>query len=68
MRLLDYFTYCFLKDIHKGNLSLKNADGEQIQITNELKDMVKGKIPVEKRSFLKNTGLFLIARGKMILK
>ena len=56
----------FLRDIPKGNLSIKNADKEQIQIANELKDMGKGKMPSEKKSFLKNAGLLLNAREKIL--
>ena len=53
------FPHCSLRDKHKESLSLKNADEGQIQITNELNDMGKCKMPVEKRSFLKNAGLIL---------
>ena len=49
----------FLRDIHKGNLAFENADEELSQLVNKLKDMGKGKIPTEKRYFLKNAGLFL---------
>ena len=56
----------FLRDIPKGNLSIKNADKEQIQIANELKDMGNGKMPGEKKSFLKNAGLLLNAREKIL--
>ena len=56
----------FLRDIPKGNLSIKDADKEQIQIANELKDMGKGKMPGEKKSFLKNAGLLLNAREKIL--
>ena len=46
-----------MTDIHQGNLSLQDADEEQIH---ELKDMKgKGKIPLEKRTFLKNSGSLL---------
>ena len=44
-------TYHFLRDIHDGNLSLKNADEDEIRKANELKDTSKGKIPVEKSIF-----------------
>ena len=47
----------FLRDIYERNLSWKNADQEQIQIANELKDMDKGKVPVGKRASLKNRRL-----------
>ena len=56
----------FLRDIPKGNLSIKDADKEQIQIANELKDMGKSKMPGEKKSFLKNAGLLLNAREKIL--
>ena len=38
----------FLRDIHEGNLSLEDANKEQTQLGDELKDMSKGKIPIEK--------------------
>ena len=41
-------------------MSLEDAGEENIQLVNELKDMGKTKIPVEKRSFLKSAGLYPI--------
>ena len=52
--------------MQKRNLSLKNTDELQIQIANELKDMVKGKMTVEERPFLQNAGLLLSAREKIL--
>ena len=37
----------FLRDIHEGNLSLKDTNKESIQLVNDLEDMGKGKISVE---------------------
>ena len=45
---------------------MKDADEEQIQTASESKDMRKGKMLVEKKSFLKNTGLLLSAREKIV--
>ena len=45
-------------------MSLKDAGEEQIELANELKDMNKGKIPIEKRSLLNNTELLLSKREK----
>ena len=42
------------------NVSLKDADEEQSKLVNKLSEMNKGKIPVDKRSFLIN----VIAQGK----
>ena len=41
----------FLRDIHKESLPLKDTDEDQIQLSDELKDMGKAEIPVEKRFF-----------------
>ena len=57
----------FLRDKHKGNLSLDDADEEQVHLASELKDIGKGKIPVKKRSFLKNAGLLISAREKFLI-
>ena len=56
----------FLRDIFEGNLSFKGADEEQSKLVNELKDEGKGKIPIEKRSFLNNVILFLGGREKIL--
>ena len=55
----------FVTDVHEGNLSLEGADEKQSHLINELKDMGKGKIPLEKKSLL-NGGLFLIGREKIL--
>ena len=47
-------------------MSLEGADEEQIQVVSVLKDTGKAKLPVGKRSFLKNAGLFLRAREKIL--
>ena len=44
----------FLRDIHKGNLSLENSDEQKLQLANELKDMGNSEVPIQKRSVLKN--------------
>ena len=47
-------------------MSLENADEEKIQLANALKDMDKGKRPVEKISFLKNAILLLSGRENIL--
>ena len=47
-------------------MSLEDADKEQSQLFNELKDMGTGKTSVEKKSFLKNARLFLSARETIL--
>ena len=56
----------YLRDIHEGKLSFKDADKEHIQLVNKLKDANKVKILLEKNSFLKNVGLFNSARVKIL--
>ena len=51
----------FLRKIHDENFSLEDADQEKSQLINELRNMDKDKVPVQKRSFLNNVELFLIA-------
>ena len=46
---------------------LKDAYKEQIQLTNALKNMFKGKILVEKRDFLNDLALLNSFRNKMLL-
>ena len=56
----------FLRDIHQGYLSLKDADDdEQSKFTNRLKNIDKGIKSVEKKLFLSNIGLFFTAREKV---
>ena len=50
----------------KWNLSLEDADEEQIQLANELKDIGKGNVTVEKSPFLRNAVLFISARQKIL--
>ena len=53
----------FLRDIHKGNLSIEDTDKEQSQLANEFRvNINNSRIPLEKRYFLKNAGLFISAR------
>ena len=56
----------FLRDIQEGNLTLKDADEEQSELVNILKDLNRGVKPVEKRSFLDNIGLLLSEREKIV--
>ena len=58
----------FLIYIHKGNVLWEVSYEEQTYLLNEVKSISKGKLPVEKRSFLKNERLFLSAREKIINK
>ena len=51
---------CFIRDIHEGKLSS--------EVANELKDMSKHKISVQKKSFLNNSVLSLSAREKNLDK
>ena len=55
----------FQRDIHEGNLSLKDADIKQNHLINELRNMQKSKIAVEEISFLKNS-LFISTREKIL--
>ena len=63
----------FLRDISEENLLEKNADQEQIQLTNKSKKMGKGKIAGWKWYFLNNIGLlssateffFIIVKAKI---
>ena len=38
-----FFTYCFLRDVHEGYLSLEEADDEQSNFAAKLKNLDKGK-------------------------
>ena len=49
-----------LRETHKENLLLDGDNEVQSQLFNDLKVTGKGKIPVEKRSFLKNSDYFLV--------
>ena len=44
----------------RGKFVIKDSDEEQIQLANEVKDMDKGKMPFERRSFLKMQDSFLV--------
>ena len=50
--------------MYEENLSLQDADEEQIQLINELKNVNKGRIPVEKRYFVNHAWLYLSVREK----
>ena len=54
----------FLRDIHEGNMALQDADKEQSELVKKLSGMNRGKISVEKMSFLDKLRLFLNAREK----
>ena len=56
----------FLWDMHEGDLALEDADKEKILLSNELKAMGKGKIAIEKTSFLKDVELLVSARETII--
>ena len=43
--------FCFLRDIHKGRLSIGKGENKQINFTNELKNFGKGIKTLEKRDF-----------------
>ena len=49
-----------LRETHKENLLLDGDNEVQSQLVNYLKDTGTGKIPVEKRSFLKNSDYFSV--------
>ena len=38
-----FFTYCFLRDVYEGYLSLEEADDEQNNFAAKLKNLDKGK-------------------------
>ena len=48
-----FITYCFLRDIFEGHLSLEDADNKQSYFTSELKNFDKGIKTIEKSSFFK---------------
>ena len=56
--------FSFVEVIAKEKF-VKDANKEQIQIANELKETGKGKMPVEKYLFLKNIELLISAREKI---
>ena len=51
----------FSRDLYEGNLSLEDAHKEQSDLVEKLSGIKRGRIVFEKRSFLKNLGLFLSA-------
>ena len=59
-----FFTYCFLRDIHEGHLSLENADHKQSNFAIELNNLEKGRKTFEKKTqdyYLVQKKKFLIA-------
>ena len=46
--------------MHKENFLFDGVNEKQSQLVNDIKDMGKDKIPVEKKSFLKNPDYFLV--------
>ena len=62
---IKYFLPTVL-DRYEGNLLLKVAYKEQIQLAYTLNNMFKGKVLVEKRYFLNDVGLLNNFRGKML--
>ena len=60
-----FTTFCFfLRDIHKGHLSIEKANNKQSNFTNE-RSFDKGTNILGKQSFLNNLGLLLSAREKI---
>ena len=57
-------TFCFLRYLNKVNLPLENAEEEQTQLANWLKNMGKGKTAVEKKPYLKKSGLLFSVKEK----
>ena len=49
----------FLRDKHEGKLSLKDADKELCRLVDGLRGKSKGRIPPEKRYFIKYVAIFL---------
>ena len=62
---IKYFLPTVL-DRYEGNLLLKVAYKEQIQLAYTLNNMFKGKVLVEKRYFSNDVGLLNNFRGKML--
>ena len=60
------FSIVFLRDIHEGYLSLKDADNEQSKFANNLKNIDKGINSIEKKLFPSNIRLFFTAREKFL--
>ena len=51
---MNFIAYRFCKRIHEGPLSLKDADNEQINFVDKLKNLDKGRKQL-KKSFFKIT-------------
>ena len=66
--ILVQFAYCFLRDIHEGHLSLKDADDEQSNFAAQIKNLGKGKKKkkIEKEFFKNNLGLSFSARENVL--
>ena len=59
----------FLSNIHKGDLSIENADEEETRLfkkSKKLRDINKEEKPIEKTTFFKNLGSILDARKKVL--
>ena len=66
--ILVQFAYCFLRDIHEGHLSLKDADDEQSNFAAQIKNLGKGKKKKKlKKSSLKITLDYHLVQEKMFL-
>ena len=46
-----FFTYCFLRDMYEGYVSLKDADDKQSNFANKLNKIIKGITSIEKSYF-----------------
>ena len=51
----------------RGKFVIKDSDEEQIQLANEVKDMDKGKMSFERRSFLKMQDSFLVQEKNFLI-
>ena len=63
---VNIYYLLFSKGYQERNLSLKDADEENILLVNELTDMNRSKVPFVKMSFLNNAKLLLSAREKIL--
>ena len=57
----------FSRDLYEGNLSLEDAHKEQSDLVEKLSGIKRGRIVFEKRSFLKNLGLFLVPQKTVLI-
>ena len=61
------FHIIFLRNIHKGFLSVEDTDKEQSKLFKELSDLNKGEKPVSNKSFLKNVEFILMQEKKFLI-